>query len=123
MGSSSNDYMGPPARKKFAVDGIGASASMAVSGDSSGVGSTTTTAEIAAGARRLANELKEFIAAQQEQYGGPSNNPFFTTFNFSSSSEENIVDLQLVTCRKLREVRDLMVSPYLLQLKRDQHFT
>lgn len=68
MSNSHDDddmYTGPPARKKFAVEG-------------------GTAAEIASGAQRLASELQEFTK--------------------DSLEETNIVDLQLTTCRKLREV-------------------
>ena len=68
--SNNEAYSGPPARKKFAVEG-------------------GTAAEIASGARRFAQELQEFMEG-----------------NLVLSSDESIVDLQLATCRKLREVSE-----------------
>ena len=68
----------------------------------------STAAEIASGARRLAHELKDFMAVQQEKLdasGASYDADKYTTLPLSTSSDESIVDLQLATCRKLREVR------------------
>ncbi len=87
---------GPPARKKLAVDGDADTAKESI----------TSSEEIASGARRLAKELREFIIAQKEKTGDSSNISLDMQYgNLSLSSEENIVDLQMATCRKLREVR------------------
>jgi hypothetical protein len=94
--TESNETTGPPARKKLAVDGDADTAEE----------STTSSEEIASGARRLAKELREFIVAQKEKTGDSSSISLDMQYgNLSLSSEENIVDLQTATCRKLREVR------------------
>ncbi|GAX28584.1 hypothetical protein FisN_1Hh626 [Fistulifera solaris] len=86
---------GPPARKKLAVDGDADTAKESI----------TSSEEIASGARRLAKELREFIIAQKEKTGDSSNLSLDMQYgNLSLSSEENIVDLQMATCRKLREL-------------------
>lgn len=95
MTEPSNESTGPPARKKLAVDGDADAAKDC----------TTSSEEISSGARRLAKELREFIAAQQEKTEGSSNISLEMQHgNMSLSSEDNIIDLQMAACRKLREV-------------------
>jgi hypothetical protein len=64
-------------------------------------GTGSTAAEIATGARRLALELQEFI---RTTLGGSENDISRTRTIVEAEQDENIVDLQLATCRKLREV-------------------
>lgn len=95
MPEPNNEIKDPPARKKFAVEGNANTAK----------DSTTSSEEISSGARRLAKELRDFIIAQQEKSEGTSNISLEMQYgSLSLSSEDNIVDLQLATCRKLREV-------------------
>lgn len=74
------DYTVPPARKKFAVEGTAASVAAASSSASS------SSSEVTLAAKRLAQELADYAGLQF-----PDNLP--------------IIDLQLLACRKMREVR------------------
>lgn len=104
--TESNESTGPPARKKMTVDGDAGTAN-----DST----PTSSEEISSGARRLAKELREFIAAQQEKTEGSLNISLDMQYgNMSLSSEDNIVDLQMASCRKLREVRKMDDAAYFI---------
>lgn len=96
--SDSNEKTSLPARQRFAGDG---NAHTPPKGSS-----TSSSEEISSGARRLAKELREFITDQQEKTGGATNHSLDMQYgSLSLELEDNIVDLQMATCRKLREVR------------------
>lgn len=95
MAESNHDNTAASAQNNVAVDGNADTA----------MNNVTSSEEISSGARRLARELREFITSQQAKNDGSSNLSLKMQYgNLSLSSEENIVDLQLAICRKLREV-------------------
>lgn len=70
--------------------------------------SSTCAAEISQGAERLASELREFIAARDTSNKQAVKSSGFCE-NIGSASwpavqQDKTADLQLATCRKLREV-------------------
>ena len=92
---------------------------------------TVAAAEIAAGAKQLAQELQDFMQQQRQHHhhhhhhlgrkGGDEDddekddfdtNPLQAAAAALDSTDGAVVDLQLATCRKLREVR--MIEPLAL---------
>lgn len=119
VGESSSVYIpAQPATTSVAVVSSSSSSSSSVPAAAHPVG--TSAAEITFGANRLAAELREFMQAHEQSYlvtssavanihnhNGSNNNNSLETIGSASwpaVKEDATADLQLATCRKLREV-------------------
>ena len=114
VGESSSVFIPATAGSTVVAIPVSASSSTNV-GTSAAPVSGTTAAEITLGANRLASELREFMQAHEQSFLVTSS--AVTNISSSSNSLESIgsaswpavkedatADLQLATCRKLREV-------------------